>query len=146
LPWPTAKLAYQSYKNMFSGPRWDKLKAKNAQTQRVLWASTSTKSATLRDVIYIEELIGPDTVNTIPPSTYDAFRDHGVPRASLEADLDEAHDVMNTLAEVGIDMKQVTQTLQDQGRQVVCRSVRQAAADGRRRSQDSAGTSEQLQL
>ena len=109
-----AKLAYQSYKNMFSGPRWDKLKAKNAQTQRVLWASTSTKSATLRDVIYIEELIGPDTVNTIPPSTYDAFRDHGVPRASLEADLDEAHDVMNTLAEVGIDMKQVTQTLQDQ--------------------------------
>jgi transaldolase/glucose-6-phosphate isomerase len=109
-----AKLAYQAYKGLFSGPRWDALKAKNAQTQRVLWASTSTKSPTLRDVIYIEELIGPDTVNTIPPATYDAFRDHGIPRASLEADLDEAHDVMNTLAEVGISMPAVTQTLQDQ--------------------------------
>ena len=85
-----AKLAYQSYKKIFSGPKWEALLARGARTQRVLWASTSTKDPKYRDVLYVEELIGPDTVNTIPPATMDAFRDHGKPRASLEAGVDEA--------------------------------------------------------
>ena len=91
-----------------AGNRWRQL---GAQTQRVLWASTSTKDPSYSDVLYVEELIGPDTVNTIPPATFDAFRDHGKPRASLEADLDAAQDVMETLEAVGISMKQVTDEL-----------------------------------
>ena len=84
---------------------------KGAQTQRVLWASTSTKDPSYSDVLYIEELIGPDTVNTIPPATFDAFRDHGKPQASLETDMDAAHDTMETLEAVGISMKKVTDDL-----------------------------------
>jgi transaldolase / glucose-6-phosphate isomerase len=105
------KLTYQRYKELFSGPEWDALAKKNAQTQRVLWASTSTKDASYSDVLYIEELIGPDTVNTIPPATFDAFRDHGHSRASLEADLDSAQDTMDMLEAVGISMKKVTDDL-----------------------------------
>src|SRR5208337_2438821 len=71
------KLTYQRYEQIFSGPRWEALASKGAQTQRVLWASTSTKNPAYRDVMYVEELIGPDTVNTMPPATIDAFRDHG---------------------------------------------------------------------
>ena len=75
------KLTYQKYQEIFSSDRWKALAAKGAQTQRVLWASTSTKNPSYRDVLYVEELIGPDTVNTIPPATFDAFRDHGKLRA-----------------------------------------------------------------
>ena len=103
-----AKITYQRYKEIFSGPDWEALKKKGAQTQRVLWASTSTKDPAYSDVYYVEELIGPDTVDTIPPATFDAFRNHGKPKASLEADLDAAHDVMDTLAAVGISMAKVT--------------------------------------
>jgi transaldolase / glucose-6-phosphate isomerase len=106
-----AKLAYQLYKQIFSGPIWDALAKRGAQTQRVLWASTSTKDPSYSDVLYVEELIGPDTVNTIPPNTFEAFRDHGKPKASLEADLDAAADVMETLEDVGISMKKVTDEL-----------------------------------
>jgi transaldolase/glucose-6-phosphate isomerase len=106
-----AKLAYESYKRIFSGAEWDALAAKGAQTQRVLWASTSTKNPKLRDVLYVEELIGPNTVNTIPPQTYDAFRDHGVPRASLEEHVDEARTVMANLAKAGISIDKVTDDL-----------------------------------
>jgi len=106
-----AKLAYQRYKNLFRGPRWDALAARGAHVQRLLWASTSTKDPTYRDVMYIEELIGPDTVNTIPPSTFDAFRDHGKPRASLEDDVVGADDTMETLAKAGISMADVTAEL-----------------------------------
>src|ERR1700730_16601715 len=105
------KLTYQRYKELFSGPAWAELAKKNAETQRVLWASTSTKDPTYSDVLYIEELIGPDTVNTIPPATFDAFRDHGKPKASLEADIDAAQDTMDTLEAVGISMKKVTDDL-----------------------------------
>ena len=84
------KLTYQRYKKIFSGPRWEALANRGAQTQRVLWASTSTKNPAYRDVYYVEELIGPDTVDTIPPATYDAFRDHGQAAASLEEDVDDA--------------------------------------------------------
>jgi transaldolase len=106
-----AKLAYERYQRIFSGPRWETLAAKGAQTQRVLWASTSTKNPKLRDVLYIEELIGKDTVNTIPPATYDAFRDHGVPRASLTEDVEGARTVMANLEAAGISIETVTADL-----------------------------------
>src|SRR5205823_444631 len=88
------KLTYERYKQIYSGSRWNALKAKNAQTQRLLWASTSTKNPSYRDVVYVEELIGPETVDTIPPATFDGFRDHGVPKESLEANLEAARQTM----------------------------------------------------
>ncbi len=110
-----AKLAYQRYKEIFHGGRWQALADKGAQTQRVLWASTSTKNPNYCDVMYVEELIGRDTVNTIPPSTLEAFRDHGDPRASLEEDIEAAHDTMETLERLGISMKEVTGNLLKDG-------------------------------
>jgi transaldolase / glucose-6-phosphate isomerase len=109
------KLTYQAYQRIFSGPRWQALAAKGAQTQRVLWASTSTKNPHYRDVIYVEELIGPDTVNTMPPATIDAFRDHGILRNALTEDLASAKKTMDDLAHAGISMKQVTDKLTDDG-------------------------------
>ena len=109
------KLTYQSYQKIFSGPRWQALAAKGAQTQRVLWASTSTKNPAYRDVIYVEELIGPDTVNTMPPATVDAFRDHGLLRNSLTEDVPAAAKTMSDLAKAGISMKEVTDKLTNDG-------------------------------
>jgi transaldolase / glucose-6-phosphate isomerase len=110
-----AKLAYQAYKKIFSGPRWEALAAKGAQVQRVLWASTSTKNPAYRDVLYVEELIGKDTVDTIPPATLDAFRNHGKVRASLEENVTDAQQTMKNLERTGISMKQVTDELTDDG-------------------------------
>ena len=110
-----AKLTYQRYQEIFSGPRWQTLAAKGAQTQRVLWASTSTKNPAYRDVIYVEELIGPDTVNTIPPATLDAFRDHGQLRSSLTEDVAAARKVMDGLAAAGVSMPAVTTKLTEDG-------------------------------
>jgi transaldolase / glucose-6-phosphate isomerase len=109
------KLAYQRYQHVFSGPRWQALASKGAQTQRVLWASTSTKNPNYRDVIYVEELIGQDTVNTMPPATIDAFRDHGKLRNSLIEDVAGAQKTMDDLARAGISMKEVTDKLTDDG-------------------------------
>jgi transaldolase / glucose-6-phosphate isomerase len=109
------KLTYQSYEGIFSGPRWQALAAKGAQTERVLWASTSTKNPAYRDVIYVEELIGPDTVNTMPPATIDAFRDHGKLRNALAEDVAGAAKVMSDLAKAGISMKDVTDKLTNDG-------------------------------
>jgi len=109
------KLTYQRYQRIFSGPRWQALANKGAQTQRVLWASTSTKNPNYRDVIYVEELIGPDTVNTMPPATIDAFRDHGRLRNSLTEDVPGAQKVMDDLARAGIPIKEVTDKLTDDG-------------------------------
>lgn len=109
------KLTYERYQNIFSGPRWQALAAKGAQTQRVLWASTSTKNPHYRDVIYVEELIGPDTVNTMPPATIDAFRDHGKLRNSLTEDVPAATKVMSDLAQVGISIREVTDKLTQDG-------------------------------
>jgi transaldolase/glucose-6-phosphate isomerase len=109
------KQTYQSYLKIFGNDRWKKLAAKGAQTQRVLWASTSTKNPNYSDVMYVEELIGPDTVNTIPPATFDAYRDHGHPRASLTEDVESANRVMTTLARLGISIKEVTDKLTDDG-------------------------------
>ncbi len=110
-----AKLTYQQYKKIFSGPRWQALAAKGATTQRVLWASTGTKNPAYSDVLYVEELIGPDTVNTVPPATFDAFRDHGKPRASLEENIDGARKTMADLDRSGISMKAVTDQLTEDG-------------------------------
>src|SRR5437879_4043166 len=88
------KLAYQRYLNIFSGAQWDKLRARGAQTQRVLWASTSTKNPAYPDILYVQEMIGPDTVNNIPPATFAAFRDHGQPRETLTAGVTEATPVI----------------------------------------------------
>ena len=113
-----AKLTYQRYQELFSGQRWQALSGQGAQTQRLLWASTSTKNPNYRDVVYVEELIGPDTVDTIPPATFEAFRDHGRPRASLTEDVDCACDTMAALAAAGISMSDVTDKLLADGVQL----------------------------
>jgi transaldolase / glucose-6-phosphate isomerase len=109
-----AKQAYRFYQNLIASPRWKALAAHGAQTQRLLWASTSTKNPKYRDVLYVEELIGPDTVNTIPPATMDAFRDHGVVRRTLDADLAAADATMTNLEKAGISMQKVTDQLLDE--------------------------------
>ena len=106
-----AKLTYKKYQELFGGPRWKALAAKGAQTQRLLWASTSTKNPKYRDVLYVEELIGADTVDTIPPATFDAFRGHGKLRNSLTEDLAGAAKIMENLGKAGISMKEVTDKL-----------------------------------
>ena len=106
-----AKLAYESFEKIFSGKRWEKLKAKGARVQRPLWASTSTKNPKYPDTLYVDELIGPDTVNTLPLGTLEDFRDHGVVKQTLQAGLDEAHNTFAELKDAGIDMKAVTEKL-----------------------------------
>jgi transaldolase/glucose-6-phosphate isomerase len=110
-----AKLTYQRFQEIFRGARWNALAAKGARRQRVLWASTSTKNPQYRDVLYVEELIGPDTVNTMPPATLEAFRDHGRLRRSLEDDLQGARATMQALERVGISMQEVTDALLAEG-------------------------------
>jgi transaldolase / glucose-6-phosphate isomerase len=112
------KQTYERYQRIFGSDRWKKLASKGAQTQRVLWASTSTKNPNYSDVMYVDELIGPDTVNTMPPATLDAFRDHGHPKATLTEDVESANRVMETVAKVGISMKEVTDKLTDDGVQL----------------------------
>jgi len=113
-----AKLTYQRYKEIFNGPAWQALATHGAQTQRVLWASTSSKNPSYRDVVYVEELIGPETVDTVPPATLDAFRDHGRPRLSLTEDLTGAKSVMDNLQKAGISMKEVTDKVLVEGVQL----------------------------
>ncbi len=110
-----ARLAYQMFLKVVLGPRFKALAAKGARVQRPLWASTSTKNPNYRDVLYVEELIGPDTVNTLPPQTVDAFRDHGRVRQSLMENVKESSEALARLAEAGIDMKQVTRQLEEDG-------------------------------
>ncbi len=110
-----ARLTYKKYQELFGGPRWKALATKGAQTQRLLWASTSTKNPKYRDVIYVEELIGADTVDTIPPATFDAFRDHGKLRPSLTENVEGAAKTMADLAKAGISMKEVTDKLMVDG-------------------------------
>src|SRR5215468_6708665 len=110
-----AKMQYQRFKEIFSSERFAKLKAQGARVQRPLWASTGTKNPNYSDVLYVESLIGPDTVNTLPPATFTAFRDHGKARLTIEENLDDAKRTLAKLAEAGIDLKQVCQKLQDDG-------------------------------
>jgi transaldolase/transaldolase/glucose-6-phosphate isomerase len=110
-----SKLAYRRYQEIFEGDDFAALRARGARPQRVLWASTSTKNPDYRDVIYVEELIGPYTVNTLPPATVDAFKDHGEVRQSLTEDLLAAEKALTDLAGVGIDLARVTSDLQQEG-------------------------------
>jgi transaldolase len=110
-----AKLAYQRYKQIFSGERWESLESRGATPQRCLWASTSTKNPDYRDVMYVEQLIGPKTVNTMPEETIRAFQDHGEARLTLEEGVDEAKRVFEQLAEAGVDYDDVTATLEREG-------------------------------
>jgi transaldolase len=106
-----AKMAYRLFRELFSGPRWDALAAKGARYQRPLWASTSTKNPAYRDVLYVEELAGPDTVNTLPPATLNAFRDHGEARQAVDTHLEDAVKTVAALEGVGISLQDVTEKL-----------------------------------
>ncbi|MFN2466969.1 MAG: transaldolase [Gaiellaceae bacterium] len=110
-----AKLAYRRYGEIFSGERWEFLASKGATKQRCLWASTSTKNPAYRDVLYVEELIGPETVNTMPDETIEAFQDHGRVAPTLERGVDEAHDLLQRLARAGVDYDDVVATLEQEG-------------------------------
>src|ERR1700730_17815142 len=110
-----AKLAYQEYKRLFAGARWDKLASHGARPQRLLWASTGTKNKDYSDVLYVEELIGPNTVNTVPPATLDAFRDHGKVRDSLEENVEDARRVLAELEKSGISLDAITAELVKDG-------------------------------
>ncbi|MBF0105544.1 MAG: transaldolase [Deltaproteobacteria bacterium] len=111
----SAKMAYKIYKEIFNSERFKKLAAKGARRQRLLWASTSTKNPDYSDVKYIEQLIGPDTINTAPPETIDNYRDHGDPKLRLEQDVNKADLIMAQLSELGISIDKVTQELEDEG-------------------------------
>jgi transaldolase / glucose-6-phosphate isomerase len=110
-----AKIAYAKFKEIFHGPRFADLKAKGAQVQRQLWASTGTKNPNYSDVLYVDNLIGAETVNTVPPATYTAIRDHGTPKLTLEEGLEECNKLFDDLKGVGIDIKAVTEKLQQEG-------------------------------
>ncbi len=110
-----AKLAYQLFRHRFSGPRWDALAARGARLQRPLWASTSTKNAAYPDTLYVDRLIGPDTVNTLPEVTIDAFEDHGTVACTIDDDIDGAHRVLERLETLGVDMADVGATLEREG-------------------------------
>jgi transaldolase len=110
-----AKLAYQLFLEQFSGPRWEALEARGARKQRPLWASTSTKNKAYPDTLYVDALIGPDTVNTIPDATLESFDDHGTVARTIDADVDDARAVLEGLAAVGVDLADATQVLEDEG-------------------------------
>src|SRR5215467_6226900 len=131
-----AKLAYQLYKKIYSEARWQRLAQQGAQTQRLLWASTGTKNKAYSDVLYVEELIGADTVNTIPPATMDAFRDHGRLRLSLEEDIPGARAVMDAMPPLGISIDAVTAKLVDDGVRLFADAADQlyAAVQNKRRT------------
>ncbi len=124
-----AKLAYATYQEVFSGAEWEKLAAAGATPQRCLWASTSTKNPEYRDVIYVEELIGPDTVNTMPRETVEAFQDHGKVERTLDRDVEGAQRVLDAFAEAGIDYEDVVQTLEREGVEKFAKSFRELFAD-----------------
>jgi transaldolase len=134
-----AKLAYEAYQEIFAGDRWEALKAKGARPQRCLWASTSVKDERYKDTMYVEELIGPDTVNTMPPETIEAFQDHGEVAPTLERGLDEAHAVMDRLREAGIDYDDVIATLEREGVEKFADSFHQLLDDVKAKRDDLAG-------
>jgi len=131
-----AKLAYQHFKAVFAGPRWEFLAAKGATPQRVLWASTSTKNPDYPDTLYVEELIGADTVNTMPEETIAAYQDHGRPQARLETELTQARRLFDELARAGVDYDDLTDTLEREGVEKFSDSFDQLL-DGLREKQSS---------
>src|ERR1700710_277208 len=142
-----AKLAYQDYKRLFTGPRGKKLKAKGAKPQRLLWASTGTKNKDYRDVLYVEELIGPNTINTVPPATLDAFRDHGKPRDSLEENVEDAYRVLEELERSGVSLDAITEDLVKDGvRQFADAADKLYGAVAHKRATVMAGSIDQQKL
>ena len=121
-----SKVAYEMFTQLHSGPRWDALRAAGAFVQRCLWASTSTKNPRYRDTMYVEELIGPATVNTMPVATFEAFRDHGRVELTLQRDVEGAEEVLRQLAVSGIDMGAITQQLEDEGVAGFAKSYRES--------------------
>jgi len=137
-----ARLAYQRWQRLFSGERWAALAARGARPQRLLWASTSTKNPAYSDLLYVESLVGPDTVNTLPPATLDALRDHGQPLAALQAGIAEAEQDLATLDRAGIDLRLVTDQLLDEGVEKFDQAYRDllaAVAQERRSARTTAG-------
>jgi transaldolase len=110
-----AKLAYRRFRAVFSGQRFENLRSRGAHLQKPLWASTSTKNKAYSDVMYIESLIGPDTINSVPPETLEAFRDHGRARVTLAEGEDEAGEIVGNLVRMGIILKSIGQELTDEG-------------------------------
>jgi len=121
-----SKLAYEMFTQLHSGARWDRLRAEGASVQRCLWASTSTKNPRYRDVMYVEELIGPATVDTMPPATFEAFSDHGRVQLTLQKDVEGARRVLDELAISGVDLAAVTQELEDEGVAAFAKSFRES--------------------
>jgi transaldolase len=121
-----SKMAYQRFKQFHSGARWEGLTQARASVQRCLWASTSVKNPRYRDTMYVEELIGPATINTMPPATFGAFRDHGRAAPTLEEDLDQARRDLDRLSAAGIDLRVVTQELEDEGVAAFAKSFRES--------------------
>ena len=121
-----SKLAYALFTQLHSGSRWDALRSAGAAVQRCLWASTSTKNPRYRDTMYVEELIGPATINTMPVATFEAFRDHGQVELTLQKDVDGARHVLERLAMVGIDLAAITQELEDEGVSGFAKSFRES--------------------
>jgi transaldolase len=124
-----AKLAYEAYKEIFSGDRWEALAAQGARPQRCLWASTSTKNPAYPDTLYVDELIGPDTVNTMPPETIEAFQDHGTVEVTIDKDLDEAHRIFERFEEAGIDYDDIVRVLEEEGVQKFSDSFKELLSD-----------------
>lgn len=124
-----AKLAYQQYRSIFAGRRWEALQARGAVAQRCLWASTSTKNPAYRDVRYVEELIGPDTVDTMPPETIAAFRDHGRVRRTLDRDVEGARATLRSVEAAGISYEDLTTTLEREGVERFAASMRELLAE-----------------
>jgi transaldolase len=124
-----AKLAYETYAELFSGDKWDALAAKGASPQRCLWASTSTKNPDYRDTLYVEELVGPDTVDTMPRETVEAVQDHGQIRRTLDQDVEGARRILERFAEAGVDYDDVVATLEREGVEKFAKSFRELFAD-----------------
>ena len=131
-----SKIAYERFRQTFSGPRWEKLKKAGAQLQRPLWASTSTKDPRYPDTYYVEELIGPDTVDTVPPATLAAFREHGEARQSIDENVDLARRQLKQLAEIGVDLDQVTRELEVEGVESFTKSFESLLATIKKESQN----------
>jgi transaldolase len=121
-----SKLAYDLFTQLHSGARWDRLRSAGASVQRCLWASTSTKNPRYRDTYYVEELIGPATIDTMPLATFEAFRDHGHVELTLQKDVESARRVLEQLAMHGIDLAAITQELEDEGVAGFARSYRES--------------------